>query len=620
MRESKFVEQNLEKWQQFETDLSSNKAESQHLRQQFIQVTDDLSYARTYYKNRSVRIYLNNLAQNIHKRIVKNKGNFLASLKQFFLFEVPKISYLSRKELLFSFVVLLLSVLIGLFSSWQSKDFAVSILGEGYINTTLENIKKGDPFGIYKSQNMFSMFFDIAHNNLRVSLIVFIFGIFASYGSIFIMIRNGIMLGVFMFFFYSRNLATEFNLTVWMHGSIEILTLVVETQAGMLLGRGLLYPGTYSRAKAFSIWGRRGVMLFFSTIPFIVFAAFIESFITRFTSIPDVLRAVFILASVVLMVFYFVVFPYIKFNNEKDVQFEDPVFETNEDELNNRMNIQTSFQNFYFSLRFYFQNFDFYIIRILALSIGFVGVITLLYNKSWLNSFQITDNNSSSDFFGGYLISHLFNNFNLVFINQLNLVFNVFHGIWFGLLSFFTLKFFFKKQLIEVKNLNLITFTSVIIIISELILFFTQSVVFYYLILTFLLVIVILNQISGLQTIGKNLSLFINFGFLKSLFSFLIILIVSFIAVLLLISPIKIFIEEFVQFNFNMSDQQFLLFNQLSNLFLYALLASIIHSFFTIKLAFLSQSILEIGTAQALKNRINQLGNTRKILGMETEI
>ena len=71
MRESKFVEQNQAKWADFEKELSFAKKDPEKLRAQLIQVTDDLSYAKTFYKNRSVRVYLNGLAQKIYINIYK---------------------------------------------------------------------------------------------------------------------------------------------------------------------------------------------------------------------------------------------------------------------------------------------------------------------------------------------------------------------------------------------------------------------------------------------------------------------------------------------------------------------------------------------------------------------
>ena len=56
MKETKFIEQNKEKWMEFEDMLRENRHDPEKLNDLFIQITDDLSYARTFYPNRSVRM------------------------------------------------------------------------------------------------------------------------------------------------------------------------------------------------------------------------------------------------------------------------------------------------------------------------------------------------------------------------------------------------------------------------------------------------------------------------------------------------------------------------------------------------------------------------------------
>ena len=73
MRETSFIKQNKDKWKEFEHDLNKENADPDKLSDLFIQITDDLSYSRTFYPNRSVRVYLNNIAQQIFYSIYKNE-------------------------------------------------------------------------------------------------------------------------------------------------------------------------------------------------------------------------------------------------------------------------------------------------------------------------------------------------------------------------------------------------------------------------------------------------------------------------------------------------------------------------------------------------------------------
>src|SRR4026207_789371 len=116
MRETSFIKQNKEKWAEMESILPQGKKNPDKLSDLFVQVTNDLSYSRTFYPNRIVRVYLNNLAQRIFLDVYKNKKERRGKFLQFWKEELPLLVYRSRKEFLLSFTIFLLSVSIGIFS------------------------------------------------------------------------------------------------------------------------------------------------------------------------------------------------------------------------------------------------------------------------------------------------------------------------------------------------------------------------------------------------------------------------------------------------------------------------------------------------------------------------
>ena len=101
----------------------------------------------------------------------------------------------------------------------------------------------------------------------------------------------------------------ESFLTIWIHGTLEISTIVIAGSAGLVAGSGLLFPGTYTRGQAFQISVRRGMKMFFGIVPLILLAAFFESFFTRYTGTPALIRAAFIATSLAFVLWYFVWLP-----------------------------------------------------------------------------------------------------------------------------------------------------------------------------------------------------------------------------------------------------------------------------------------------------------------------
>ena len=119
------------------------------------------------------------------------------------------------------------------------------IMGDRYVNMTLENIEKGNPVAVYKSGSNWGSVLGITLNNLRVAHYFFLMGIFAGLGTDYIFSTKCIMLGAFQYFFYEQGVFWESVRGIWIHGAMEIFAIVIEAAAGFVLGASILFPKTY---------------------------------------------------------------------------------------------------------------------------------------------------------------------------------------------------------------------------------------------------------------------------------------------------------------------------------------------------------------------------------------
>jgi uncharacterized membrane protein SpoIIM required for sporulation len=377
MKESKFIEQNKKNWQDFESDLRYTQNKATRLSRLYIQVTDDLSYARTFYKNRSVRVYLNGIAQTLFNDLYRNQKGSLKGFTKFWKVDLPMQIHEARKEFRISFVAFFLALCIGLLSSAYDKDFARLILGNEYVNMTNENIKKHDPLAVFKNNNEAHMFVAITLNNLIVSLLTFIYGIILSIGTIVKLIYNGIMVGAFQYLFIERGLFKESFLTIWQHGTLEISGIIIAGAAGITLGKGLIFPGTFSRLEAFKMSALRGLKIFLGIVPVIIIAAFIESFFTRYTDVSDYLRLTVILLSLSFVMFYFVWYPWYVSNRQTAQTRKAEVLSFRESQSFNFSGILSGQTILGYALQFITQNTLWVILLIISISLSH-GVLAVI--------------------------------------------------------------------------------------------------------------------------------------------------------------------------------------------------------------------------------------------------
>ncbi len=310
MREAAFIKQNKDKWEKFEK-VVFNKIEisPDELSALYMEVTENLSYAQTFYPNSKTAQYLNMLSTKAHQKIYKTQKESRNRLITFFTHEFPLFFYPYQKQLLISFLTFALFVAVGCFSTSTDISFARMIMGDGYIDMTLQNMQNNDPMAVYKQQSEMNMFLGITLNNIKVALYTFVFGLLLGIGTLFMLMRNAVMLGTFQYFMYDHGYFWESVRTIWIHGTIEIFAIIVAGCAGLVVGRSILFPRTYTRLTSFIKGVKDGVKIVISTVPFFIIAGFLEGFVTRHTEMPDWLALLIIISSLCLMLFYYVFYP-----------------------------------------------------------------------------------------------------------------------------------------------------------------------------------------------------------------------------------------------------------------------------------------------------------------------
>lgn len=310
MREAVFIKRNIDKWREYESlmgMLSSQTAD--YLLFLYNDITADLSFAQSHYPNSRITTFLNGLAVQVHNEVYKSKPQSASRLVSFWVHEVPYAVWRHRRELFISLAVFLVSIAIGVISSLGDDQFVRLIMGDSYVDMTIENINKGNPMGVYGSDDGVIMFLSIAMNNVKVAFMAFAIGAFTSLATGILLLYNGVMVGSFLTFFYRHSLLALSFVTIMMHGTLELPAIVISGGAGIVMGNGWLFPGTYGRMASFRRSAMEGLKIAVGVVPIILLAAVIESFVTRHTEWPLAVKLTIISLSAMLLVFYYIVLP-----------------------------------------------------------------------------------------------------------------------------------------------------------------------------------------------------------------------------------------------------------------------------------------------------------------------
>lgn len=284
-------------------------SDADEMAKEFTQLVDDLAYAKTFYPTSKVTQYINSQASKIYLNIYKNRKEESNRLWQFWKIDLPLTIRKHHRVILFSLALFLIFFCIGFFVSKQDEAVARDFLGDGYVEKTLDNIEKGNPFGIYELGHPVLSWLHLMIHNIRVSLIMFASGIFAGIPSLYLLAQNAAMVGVFDQFFAAKGLGLQFFLVVFVHGTLELTAIIIAGGAGLILGKSFLFPGTVRRIDSLKQGAKDGVKIMIGLMPVFALAAFFEGFITRLYNDISILTTIITTLSVLFVIWYFVIYP-----------------------------------------------------------------------------------------------------------------------------------------------------------------------------------------------------------------------------------------------------------------------------------------------------------------------
>jgi uncharacterized membrane protein SpoIIM required for sporulation len=163
---------------------------------------------------------------------------------------------------------------------WALHDPAAA---QGLVPGALRAVTQHRPHGAdlgfgMREQSAFSA--EIFTNNIQVTFEAFALGITAGLGTAYVLITNGMQLGVFAGLAAgSGNGRVLFEL-VYAHGVLELSCIAVCSAAGLRVGWGLVSPGLRTRQDALVEEGRGAVQIVLGTMPWLVVAGLTEGFVT----------------------------------------------------------------------------------------------------------------------------------------------------------------------------------------------------------------------------------------------------------------------------------------------------------------------------------------------------
>lgn len=263
------------------------------------QTAADLSAAREYAANAQLAAYLNQLLGRAHNLVYAARPARSRSVLTFYATTFPQIFRRTWRFTAGATALFAIGAVAGLAMSIADPGFHRFILG-GPMTDTIDR-REMWTHSILSVKPLASS--AILTNNLSVAFSAFALGILGGLGTLYLMVFNGVMIGVIGSACYHAGMSTALWSFVAPHGALELPAIFIAGGAGLVLAHGVIAPGQLSRRDALAQAGALSIRLLLGVVPLLVVAGLIEGFVSP-TALEPVLKFVIGASLFVLLILY----------------------------------------------------------------------------------------------------------------------------------------------------------------------------------------------------------------------------------------------------------------------------------------------------------------------------
>jgi uncharacterized membrane protein SpoIIM required for sporulation len=256
-------------------------SELQELALLYRQTASDLASVREDPTSSQLALYLNQLLGRAHNLIYMGRKATGRGIWTFFKDEYPAVFRATFPDTFAAFLIFLAAGFAGFLMGIADPGFSRHVLGPGMMETIEKHKMWTDSIVTIKATASSA----ILTNNLSVAFATFALGITAGIGTVYMMLVNGLLIGVISVACWREGMSLQLWGFVAAHGVLELPAIFIAAGAGLGLARGLLFPGSLPRRESLVRAGATSVRLVLGTIPMLLIAGFVEGFISP-TSLP----------------------------------------------------------------------------------------------------------------------------------------------------------------------------------------------------------------------------------------------------------------------------------------------------------------------------------------------
>lgn len=258
------------------------------------QALSSLSVARSISLDLSLTGYLESLCTRAYFFVYGVRSRWGERVARFFVRDWPAAAQALWRETSVAFALTVASVVTAYILVRRDPDWFYSFVDPGLASgrdpmATTASLRDT----LYDKPNLTEGLYGLSAflftHNAQIALFAFALGFALCLPTAALMVLNGGMLGAFVALFAMRGLAYEANGWLFVHGSTEILAIILAGAAGFSIGWAVTFPGDRTRVDAAAEAGRRAATLMAGVVVMLFVAGLLEGFARQLVQV-DIAR------------------------------------------------------------------------------------------------------------------------------------------------------------------------------------------------------------------------------------------------------------------------------------------------------------------------------------------
>jgi uncharacterized membrane protein SpoIIM required for sporulation len=243
-----------------------------------------LSVARSISLDQNVLTYLESIAARAYFVVYGVRTSTLEGVGAFFLRRFPRAVRNARWHIFAAALFMFLGGATGFIMTLNNEDWFYTFVpaelaggrSPGASSEELRAVLYHTGGGIKEVLYTFATF--LFTHNAAVAMLAFALGFALGLPAILLMFYNGLTIGALAAIYESRGLSAELWAWLSIHGTTELLAVVLCGGAGIVLGSSVAFPGRYSRLENLKRNGRMSSQIVLGAVVLLFVASLLEGF------------------------------------------------------------------------------------------------------------------------------------------------------------------------------------------------------------------------------------------------------------------------------------------------------------------------------------------------------